>query len=129
MKIYCCECGRNIEGRLTDGSEIYPHRPDLKFLPFWICDHCGNFVGCHHKTKKRTKPLGCIPNKEVRDARKKIHDLIDPVWKSGRIERRVMYNMISEALGKKYHTANIRSVTEANQVIIVAKLVISKISV
>ena len=64
--IECVECKATVEARLTDGSEIYPHRKDLHKLPFWKCDHCGNFVGCHHKTKKRTRPLGCIPNKEIK---------------------------------------------------------------
>ena len=65
--------------RLTDGKEVYPHRSDLNSLPFWICDRCRNFVGCHHKTKNPTRPLGCIPNKEMKNARKHIHNLLDPI--------------------------------------------------
>jgi hypothetical protein len=48
--IFCCECREKVNARLTEGEEIYPHREDLKDLPFWICDKCKNFVGCHHKT-------------------------------------------------------------------------------
>jgi hypothetical protein len=73
MCIYCCKCGGYVNARLTDGKETYPHRPDLYGLPFWRCDTCKNFVGCHHKTKERTRPLGCIPTKAIKDARKKIH--------------------------------------------------------
>ena len=83
MKIYCCGCETIIEARLTDGSEIYAHRPDLSDLPFWCCDTCKNYVGCHHKTENRTQPLGCIPTKEIRDARKHIHALLDSMWESG----------------------------------------------
>lgn len=60
MKIYCTGCGKDVQARLTDGAERYPHRPDLYELPFWKCDTCGNYVGCHHKTRAPTKPLGCI---------------------------------------------------------------------
>lgn len=116
MLIRCCGCGEKVEARLTDGGEIYPHRQDLASLPFWKCDDCGNFVGCHHKTKDRTRPLGCIPTPEIRNARKHIHSLLDPIWKSGKIKRKDLYAKISEQLGWKYHTANVRSVEEAREV-------------
>lgn len=116
MNIWCCGCNSEIAARLTDGGEIYPHRPDLSGLPFWRCDACGNFVGCHHKTKNRTKPLGCIPTPEIKAARQHIHHVLDPIWQSGRIERRTVYRMVSEKLGvTEYHTAEIRSVEAARE--------------
>lgn len=114
--IYCCHCQKDVTARLTDGREIYPHRLDLYSLPFWKCDTCGNFVGCHHKTKDRTRPLGVIPTKQLKDARMKIHALIDPLWQSGAISRKKLYEELTEALGWRYHTANIRSIEEARQV-------------
>jgi hypothetical protein len=117
MKIYCCGCEKDVEARLTDGDEIYPHRPDLFSLPFWKCDTCGNFVGCHHKTKTRTKPLGCIPTPELRMARNSIHSLLDPAWQSGKIGRKELYRVLTEKLGWKYHTAKIKSLDEAEKVI------------
>ena len=123
MNIYCCGCSKKVEARLTDGGEIYPHRQDLKSLPFWKCDDCGNFVGCHHKTKNRTQPLGCIPTKDIKNARQHIHKLIDPIWKSGRMTRKQLYKRLSDELGWKYHTANIKSVEEARQVYRLAKLI------
>jgi hypothetical protein len=116
MKIYCCQCVADVDARLTDGSEIYAHRPDLYSLPFWKCDSCGNFVGCHHKTKNRTAPLGCIPSKEIKDARIHIHALLDPIWQSGVIGRKQIYAQISEKVGWKYHTAKIRTIEEARTV-------------
>ncbi len=115
-EIRCCGCGKKVQARLTDGTEIYPHRPDLAGQPFWKCDACGNFVGCHHKTKNRTQPLGCIPTPEIKRARQHIHRLLDPIWKSGRMGRTELYAKLSERLGWKYHTANIRSVEEARTV-------------
>lgn len=111
--IYCCGCKQDVEARLTDGSEVYPHRPDLAELPFWKCDTCNNFVGCHHKTSNRTAPLGCIPTPELKAARQHIHALIDPVWQSGRMTRKAIYEAISAEVGWKYHTAKTRTVEEA----------------
>jgi hypothetical protein len=115
-KLYCCECKTVVAARLTDGEEIYPHRPDLYVLPFWVCDACNNYVGCHYKTKNRTQPLGCIPTPELKSARKHIHRLLDPIWKSGKIGRSALYRKLSDELGWNYHTGNIRSVEEARKV-------------
>lgn len=115
-EIHCCGCATKIMARLTDGSEIYPHRTDLHSLPFWKCEDCGNYVGCHHKTKNRTHPLGCIPTPEIKNARQHIHKILDPIWKSGKIPRKKLYAMLTEKLGWHFHTANIRSVKEARKV-------------
>lgn len=116
MIIHCCGCDKKIEARLTDGAEIYPHRTDLSGLPFWKCDECGNYVGCHHKTDDRTRPLGCIPTPEIKNARQHIHKILDPLWKDGSESRNQIYKKISAMLGWSYHTAKIRSVEEARQV-------------
>lgn len=116
MELYCVGCSTKVLARLTDGKEIYPHRKDLYSLPFWKCDTCGNYVGCHHKTKNRTQPLGCIPTKELMNARKHIHAILDPIWQSGKITRNKLYKRISDVVGWKYHTANIRSVEEAREI-------------
>lgn len=114
--IHCVGCGGKVSARLTDGKEIYPHRKDLYSLPFWKCDACGNYVGCHHKTKNRTQPLGCIPTKELMKARGHIHAILDPIWQSGKITRNKLYKLISDKVGWKYHTASIRSVEEAREI-------------
>lgn len=117
MKIYCCECKNNIDARLTDGREVYPHRSDLFSLPFWKCDSCKNFVGCHHKSKTRTKPLGCIPNQEIKKYRVLIHSVIDPLWKEGLASRGHVYQKLSQALGRQYHTAELRDMKEVDVII------------
>ena len=121
MEIYCCGCTKNVEARLTDGAEIYPHRSDLKSLPFWKCDDCLNYVGCHHKTENRTQPLGVIPTKDLMKARRHIHALIDPIFQSGKMTRKQIYKNLSDGLGWKYHTAKIKSIEEARQVYKIAK--------
>lgn len=116
MGIYCCGCKREVNARLMDGSEVYPHRGDLQSLPFWRCDACGNFVGCHHKTVNRTRPLGCIPTQELKDARRNLHALIDPIWRSGRMRRGDLYKAISRDIGREFHTAEIRTIEEVDEV-------------
>ena len=116
MKLYCCQCGKKVEARLTNGLEVYPHRIDLGDLPFWKCDTCGNHVGCHHKTNNPTRPLGNISTKEIRQARQHIHRILDPLWKQRRIKRKELYAMLSNMLGWEYHTAKIKSVEEAREV-------------
>lgn len=116
MDIYCCGCKREVEARLTDGREIYPRRDDFSDLPFWMCDTCKNYVGCHHKIKDRTKPLGNIPTRELKIARQHIHKILDPLWKNKQMSRREIYAIISKELGYRYHTAEIKTVEEARQI-------------
>ena len=124
--LYCCQCASDVQARLTDGREVYPHRSDLRALPFWRCDACGNFVGCHHKTKNRTEPLGCIPTPELKEARKQLHALIDPAWQSGQIGRRALYEAISREVGWNYHTAKTRTMDEARAAYRAARAVINR---
>jgi hypothetical protein len=114
-RIYCCGCNVDVDAKLISGVDIYPHRPDLQSLPFWRCDACGNFVGCHYKTKNRTAPLGCIPTLQLKEARKILHALIDPIWQSGKIRRKDLYAAISKDLGYEYHTAKTRTLEEARE--------------
>jgi len=116
MNIYCCECKKDVLACLITGQRAYPHRKDLNHLPFWQCPVCSNFVGCHHKTKTPTKPLGNIPNQEIKNARKLIHRLLDPLWQSKKMNRGHLYAKLSKALGYEYHTAEIKSIEDARKV-------------
>lgn len=125
MNLWCCTCRKDVDARLTSGAEVYPHRPDLADIPRWKCDGCGNHVGTHHKTKNRTKPLGNIPSAEIKNARIKIHELIDPMWKSGKMRRGQLYARLSAALGYTYHTGEIKTIDEARNIYRVARQIIS----
>jgi hypothetical protein len=120
-EIYCCGCNAKVKAILTNGFEIYNYRPDLHELPFWKCGNCGNFVGCHHKTKNRLEPLGCIATPEIKIARRHIHALIDSIWKSGKMKRSKLYAIISKRIGWNYHTAEIRSIEEARKIYKIAR--------
>lgn len=116
MKLYCCGCQETVEATLVNGATIYPHRKDLHTLPFWQCPACCNYVGCHHKTDEPTKPLGCIPTKAIKQARMRIHELADPLWKDGFIKRAALYREISKLIGYTYHAAEIRTIDEARKI-------------
>ena len=126
MKIYCCTCEAPVEARLTGGTEIYPHRPDLSKLNFWKCDACNNYVGCHSKTKDKTRPLGTIPSPELRRARQKLHGIMDPLWKEGLIKRGDLYRELSKALGKEFHTAETKTIGEVEDALQVVEKIATR---
>lgn len=125
--IFCCTCGEHVRANLVAGADIYGNRKDLARIPMWQCPRCQNYVGCHHKTKSPTEPLGSIPGPALRDARKHIHKLIDPVWRDGRIGRSDLYKKISEALGHEFHVARISTIAEARRAYSVARKAIGDI--
>lgn len=103
MTATCLHCDGDC--RLTDGVEIYPHRPDLADKQIWKCDPCNATVGCH---PGGTEPLGHAADKATRQARMKLHEQrLDPIWKnqpdkpSQKATRRRVYKFLTFALGIK----------------------------
>lgn len=126
MKIFCIKCQKKVEARLTDGTDIYPHRDDLRSVPFWKCDTCGNYVGCHYKTKDPTKPLGHIPTMEVRAMRRRIHEVIDPLWRAHRLSRNEVYRTLSLAAGYLFHIGELVSVEEGERILQLINVIYKK---
>lgn len=116
MNIFCTACQSIIKARLTTGAEVYLHRKDLHNLNFWICNDCKNFVGCH-KSGNGKKPLGNIATPKIKKMRQQIHARLDPIWQSGRYKRAEVYKILSNKIGKEYHTALIASEEEAEMVL------------
>lgn len=115
--IFCCQCTVDVFAQLKTGKDIYPHRKDLRSIPFWQCPHCGNHVGCHHRSKDRTQPLGVIPTPELRKARQHIHKIFDPMWRTKKIGRNEAYVRVAKEMNTwNFHTANIRTIGEARRV-------------
>ena len=77
------------------GDKIYPHRPDLKDKRFWLCEPCRAYVGCH----PNGMPFGRLANSELRLAKRKVHDLFDPIWKSGKVSRSEAYGQLAKLMG------------------------------
>lgn len=120
-RIFCIGCNSDVRARLTDGSEVYPNHPHLHKLPFWKCDICKGFVGTHHATRDRVRPLGFIATPEVKKWRRIIHGILDPLWKGKKIERGQAYLYVSNRIGRTYHTAEIYSVDEAKRIYEIVK--------
>jgi hypothetical protein len=111
--IYCCTCESEVQCNLINAKEAYPHRDDI-YGDFWQCQNCKNFVGCHAGIKKR--PLGCIPTPEIKNARRKLHEIIDPLWQKGKISRGDLYKKISGYMDFEYHTAELRTIEDCRKV-------------
>lgn len=120
-KIFCTGCNSDVRARLTNGKEMYPHRPEIAGVPFWVCDICKSFVGTHHKSRNKTVPLGFLATPEIKKWRKIIHAILDPLWKGGKIGRGEAYLYIGERLGRVYHTAEVSSVEEAKKIYEIVK--------
>lgn len=117
MKIFCCACKKDVDAILKTGTDIYPHLHYLGKIPFWQCPTCNNYVGCHHKTEDKYRPLGSIPSPRLRKLRKEIHDELDPLWRSGKFTRKGIYSLLSERVKREYHTADIREIHEAEEIL------------
>jgi hypothetical protein len=117
LTLYCCGCQKVVEPKLTTGCGIYHKNSPYKYNYFWKCEDCGNHVGCHSKTVNyKTKPLGDIPTPELRRLRQQIHDTLDPIWKKGKLDRKLVYRLLSYHLGVyEYHTAKINSEEDAKK--------------
>ncbi|MGI9499731.1 MAG: zinc-finger-containing protein [Geminicoccaceae bacterium] len=102
MTASCLHCGGAC--RLTDGAEVYPHRPDLHDKPIFVCDHCDARVGCHPGT---TRALGFACDAKTRNACMLLHDrMLDPLWKEEadrKTDRRAAYKFLAKALGIEAH--------------------------
>lgn len=120
----CAEC--KSQGELVSGKEIYPHRPDLFKLHFWLCRPCFAYVGCHPSGRgygDGTRPLGTMANALTRQARKQAHEMFDPIWRKGNLTRKQVYTLLAKHLQIPVDACHIGSfdVSTCNEVIRWAK--------
>ena len=115
MEIYCVQCENLVIPNKLFGSAIYPHREDLRGKVFYQCPSCGNYVGTH----RDGKPLGTIPTPLLRTARHRVHNVIDRYWlpTKDRKKRKELYADLSRFIGREYHTAELNSIGECEEVI------------
>ena len=100
----CPYCNRSAA--LVGGAHIYPNRPDLYGLKFWVCAPCDAYVGCHKAgawvsgvRSDGTLPMGRLANAELRRAKQRAHATFDPIWKSNEMSRRQAYAWLATQLG------------------------------
>lgn len=85
----------NQESELVDGTVMYPHRPDLSSLLFYLCHNCEASIGCHKGT---SRPLGRLANKELRQYKMKAHAEFDPLWQDGSMTRTQAYELLAKEM-------------------------------
>ncbi len=92
----------NKEAKWCENKEKYGRNYGKSYMCYY-CKDCDAYVGCHNNTRE---PLGTMANKELQQWRIKVHNKIDPIWRSGRMLRHEVYNHITQVLklDKKYHT-------------------------
>ena len=94
----------NHKSELVTGEEVYPNRPDLHLLQFYMCKPCNAYVGCHPGMKK---PLGRLANEELRRQKMLTHVVFDPLWKSKVMSRTQAYKWLADKLGIKVEDCHI----------------------
>ncbi|MDA3806563.1 MAG: zinc-finger-containing protein [Thiomicrorhabdus sp.] len=96
----CPYCNEDAE--LVKGSAVYPHRPDLSDLNFWMCKPCNAYTGCHKKHPKwspeGTTPKGTLADSELRSLRSQVHRFFDPLWREGTLSRNQAYGILASYL-------------------------------
>lgn len=100
----CPYCDQDAE--LVTGDAIFHLRHDLSAKYFWRCEPCDAHVGCHapgavvHGSLKSdgTLPLGTLANRELRQARTRVHNAFDWVWRTGRLHRTSAYAWLAGRL-------------------------------
>lgn len=86
-----CECGTSAV--LKTGRDVYPHRPDLFELNFYVCPNDGYRVGCHKNT---STPLGIPTAPETQQARRAAHAAFDELW-----QRKIEKEGVSKSAARK----------------------------
>lgn len=90
----------NAAARLVTGDVIYPDVVTAAVAEalFWQCEPCDAYVGTH-RNSKRAAPFGSLANKELRAMRRRVHVLLDPLWRSGDMTRAEAYAWLAKRLG------------------------------
>ena len=87
------------EAPWVENSAIYGRRYGNSYMCYY-CKDCDAYVGCHNNTRNA---LGTMANKELREARMRVHAVIDPLWKSKKYQRKTVYIRLKEAFGEEIH--------------------------
>jgi len=97
MKVICPYC--NKSAAWVPNEQVYGKRYGKSYMCYW-CKNCDAYVGCHQNSKVA---LGIMANRELREWRIKVHGYIDPLWKTGRMNRREVYQKLADHFGKIIH--------------------------
>ena len=93
-ELKCPYCGKS--SFLVTGKHVYPHRPDLHWKKFYVCDPCDARVGCHGNT---SRPMGYLANAELRRLKMNAHRWFDRIWRQKYMERKAAYKWLAHKMG------------------------------
>ncbi|ELP6119497.1 TPA: hypothetical protein I7730_00125 [Vibrio vulnificus] len=111
MTMYCCGCQKYVYVEIVKGNIACPHLKNYSQNSFFWCSSCKGYIA--YEGGPRSGNACAIPDARMRLARRHIHARMDPIWKQGFKTRLEVYNLVSEHLGKTYHTSWLRSIDEA----------------
>jgi len=89
----CDVCGSDRV--VCDDNKILYGKNYGKWPKCYYCMRCQSFVGCHPGT---LIPLGKMATQATRRQRRRVHELIDPLWQSGLAERSNIYQWMAIVL-------------------------------
>jgi hypothetical protein len=103
--VICPYCGSHAV--LKDAFVIYRRTGFGQVYQCANAPACDAYVGVHDNT---TKPKGSLANLNLRELRKKVHAVFDPLWRGNRtVERSEVYAAAAQALGLKgFHIGDMR---------------------
>lgn len=107
--------------RFVDNAEIYNGKRYGKSYMMWFCKPCDAYVGVHQNDPNR--PLGELSNKEIREARKKAHRIVDEYWKSGKMKRAWVYSRLTRYFGEETHIGW-SDTDKANEIVEIAPIIL-----
>lgn len=81
----------------------------------FLCIIQGKIIPLHYCGAPRLN-IGNISTPEIRTSRRHIHAVLDDIWQNRWIPRGELYARISKVLGYEYHTANIKTIEEAQTI-------------
>jgi hypothetical protein len=117
----CNHCGK--EAKWVENKEVYGRNFGKSYM-IWLCKDCDAYVGCHNNTEI---PKGKIlAKKDLREARRKAHAFIDPLWQSHKYKRNTVYLRLKEAFGYDVHIGGTETPEQCEEIIKTAKLIFTK---
>jgi len=117
----CNHCGKEAEW--VENKEVYGRNYGDSYM-IWLCRPCDAYVGCHQNTKT---PKGkMLAKKDLREARKRAHLVIDPLWQSHKYKRKTVYIRLKEAFGREIHVGETETVEECEDIIKTAELIFQR---
>lgn len=100
--MFCPYCGD--KAKWCENKIVYGRNMGQSYMIYY-CKKDDAYVGCHKNTRNA---LGSMANKELRRLRRECHLLIDQYWKKNKIERKKLYELLSDWWGDEFHVAWLR---------------------